>query len=93
MKGSYKAKLSLEKLIIEFERKKNQVQVLRAKQENLQRELTELQEVAGEVKYAAEVAEDQTKKSDPSKQKAHHEYLVKEMLWMQEDFDRERKKK
>ena len=25
--------------------------------------------------------------------KAHHEYLIKEMLWMQEDFDRERKKK
>lgn len=25
--------------------------------------------------------------------KAHHEYLIKEMLWMQEDFERERKKK
>ena len=45
------------------------------------------------MKYAAEAAEDQTKKSDPSKQKAHHEYLIKEMLWMQEDFDREWKKK
>ena len=25
--------------------------------------------------------------------KVHHEYLMKEMLWMQDDFERERKKK
>ena len=25
--------------------------------------------------------------------KVHHDYLIKEMLWMQEDFERERKKK
>jgi hypothetical protein len=25
--------------------------------------------------------------------KTHHEFLIKEMIWMQEDFERERKKK
>ena len=30
---------------------------------------------------------------DHAQSKSHHQYLIKEMLWMQEDFDRERKKK
>ena len=57
-KGSYKAKLSLEKLIVEYERKKVQVEMIRDKQGKIMKELAELQAVAGETKYAAE-SEDQ----------------------------------
>ena len=73
--------------------------MIRDKQSRLAKELEDLYEVAGETKYAAE-AEDQSKHQTVMTEsgkavvhKAHHEYLIKEMLWMQEDFDRERKKK
>ena len=67
-----------------------------------------MHQVAGETKYATEVSvegvtvaglADTAVKTDKSgkvthpSHKAHHEYLIKEMLWMQEDFERERKKK
>ena len=80
---------------------------LLSKQSKLTKQLTELREQAGEVSLAT--VEDQTKviekmmttnssntKNDKEKaqvHKVHHEYLMKEMLWMQDDFERERKKK
>ena len=42
LKGSYKAKLSLEKLIIEHERKKLHIQLLREKQDSIRTELEEI---------------------------------------------------
>ena len=62
--------------------------------------MAQLREEAGETKYAIESTEfavvpekPGSKKDGTIERKAHHDYLIKEMLWMQEDFDRERKKK
>ena len=61
--------------------------------------MAELKELAGETKQSAEhedqskVLEQVTTDKGKSVSKCHHEYLIKEMLWMQEDFERERKKK
>jgi hypothetical protein len=64
-----------------------------------------LREEAGETKYAVESTEFVpisagerssglgSKKDLANDRKAHHDFLIKEILWMQEDFDRERKKK
>ena len=60
--------------------------------------MAELREKAGETKNAdledqSKVLEQAADKKGKVAPKAHHEYLIKEMLWMQEDFERERKKK
>jgi len=86
LKGGYKAKLSLEKLIVEHERKKVQLAAMYRKNEGLQKELGELRSSAGKKINVAE-------ENKGSASKTHHEFLIKEMLWMQEDFDREHKKK
>ena len=64
-----------------------------------------MQEVAGETKYATEMPSANAVEGAASAtaaggqapigqmEKVHHDYLIKEMLWMQEDFERERKKK
>ena len=103
LKGSYKAKLSLEKLIIEFEKKRLQVKKLRTRQSRLRKQLTELRELAGETPMTTGAGGttgqggelvDQARDLERSstafvtgqgkvvQHKAHHEYLIKEMLWM-----------
>ena len=48
MKGTYKAKLSLEKLIVEHERKKIHVATLLKKQDSLMAQLEVLRDQAGQ---------------------------------------------
>ena len=97
LKGSYKAKLSLEKLIIEHERKKIVLQLLRAKYDKIKSELEEIgsdfclrntAEIKGSLPQKVYEAQ-----STSSASKTHLEFLFKEMNWMQEDFEREHKKK
>lgn len=86
MKGGYKAKLALEKLIIDHERKSAQLANLYSRQTQIQQQLDVLRELAG-----TKTAISEEVKAGSSK--THQEFLIKEMVWMQEDFARERKKK
>lgn len=79
IKGSYKAKLSLEKLIIEHERKLVHVQNLQAKYDKVKAELEEigsdfLMKTNSEVKLP--------QKESGSASRTHLEFLFKEMHWM-----------
>lgn len=100
LKGSYKAKLSLERLIIEHERKKLHLLNLRTKYEKVSAELSEIGHQAdakGALTWnlvaAPSVPTQSSQASGGPVTKIHRDFLVKEMLWMHEDFDREHKKK
>jgi len=88
IKGSYKAKLSLEKLIIEHERKLVHVKNLQTKYD---RAKNELEEIGSE--SLVKVTQEKLPQKESGSSRTHLEFLFKEMLWMQEDFDREHKKK
>lgn len=94
LKGSYKAKLSLEKLIIEHERKKIHLAALKSKYDALKSELESIgSEAVTKICQVQSKPVLPLKKPDSSASRTHYEFLFKEMKWMQEDFEREHKKK
>lgn len=79
LKGSYKAKLSLEKLIIEHERKKLHLQILQSKYDKVKAELEEIgSDFVSKVPAEAKVPQ----KESGSTSRTHKEFLFKEMNWM-----------
>jgi hypothetical protein len=121
IKANYKAKLPLEKLVIEHEKKKTQLRELLEKRTALAEKIralwdrigqrkgfsieldTNLVEVMAEhtntdriqIKEEADddFFEDQTEVLLKNQPKTHWDYLIKEMNWMADDFDKESKKK
>ena len=94
MKGSYKAKLSLDKLIVEHERKKLHLQKLMGKRADTLNELEKIGSDYGNRGLQDKVPQkEQLEPYNPVTQRTHMDFLFKEMKWMQEDFEREHKKK
>lgn len=99
LKGSYKAKLSLEKLIVEHERKKLHISLLRKKLESYEFMLKEIgsdivqRDADGQIKILPQKVEQLVQSTTSQTKKGHLDFLFKEMIWMKEDFEREHKKK
>ena len=94
LKGSYKAKLSLEKLIVEHERKKLHLSTLNRKLDKIKSDLADLGSTALEkIPAGTSFAPATAAQTSGTSSRTHLEFLFKEMAWMQEDFDREHKKK
>ena len=90
LKGSYKAKLSLEKLIIEHERKKIHLEGINRKISKIQDELLSIGSTHGQkgvvssgfVPAPSQVAAPSTQAHAAQSSKTHREFMIKEMLWM-----------
>jgi hypothetical protein len=99
LKGSYKAKLSLEKLIVEHEKKKIHIRLLREKYDRIVKDLEEIgsdyctKYLCGSDSKSNVLPQKEDDKAVSSASRTHLEFLFKEMNWMQNDFDREHKKK
>jgi hypothetical protein len=100
LKGSYKAKLSLEKLIVEHERKSLHLNILHKKLKKIKSDLndlgSEIYEKSGTYHLCIPVSTmppQANTNQGSSNSRTHLEFMVKEMVWMQEDFEREHKKK
>jgi len=122
IKANYKAKLPLEKLIAEHEKKKGQLKELLEKRTNLASKISALWDRIGQRKgfsieldtSLAEVMAEHAGKDDQkiaiaeegedffddqtdlllkNQNKSHWDYLMKELEWMADDFDKESKKK
>ena len=79
LKGSYKAKLSLEKLIIEHERKKLHVRNLQSKYDKVK---FELEEIGSDFLVKVNPEQKLPQKETGSASRTHLEFLYKEMNWM-----------
>ena len=99
-KGSLKHKLSLDKLMVEYERKKAQLRMVKAKQAALEADFVQLNGGSSSpnsdsikpLSLLTAPVVDKKSKEYLAKQ-VHSDFLAQEMVWMCGDFDREAKKK